>query len=584
MEPIQPSTNSPPKLSRRYGQLVNEDSAPGSHRTCRCPYGYVVWTVLTVGQITTFFGTSAGLTFSIEGIKSDLQLSRSVISLTYAVGTLLGAAAQIPIGRAVDRFGGRLGVTMCSTAFYVSLAAMSLPTHWATLTLAFTAMRTLGFGGLALTCNTCLQNWFVRRRGLATGLSESVNSLIGYGLCAQLYAMAVVHYGWRRAFELVGAVLLLYPPVAFLLLRSRPEDIGLAPDGDPTEGLAGAASATPGGTGPAKAAAAVTGWRLREAMRTSALWILIVANALQWGIGAGFFFHLESIAEELQLDVGLLPSCFYLPWAASRALALVLAGWLLDWMPPRLIMCVCFLVGGLSMLLIGWPGVTLSPVRTVATAALWGFSMGMGKACFSVCPAQFFGRRHLGSIQGLLSTSNVASTAFGPLLIGVAHDLCENYSPIILTIAALNLFVGALGALFLRVPRRQRTSADDADLEHATEHEPAMQMPASHVAKATLSPETAEPGETTLPPECDSGGGGSGGEGGGGGDDGDDERRLQQTTAPMADEDGSSGGVGGCVHATSGRKKSAGKDAFTFASKVARKSPKFSALEEDDVL
>ena len=87
MEPIQPSTDSPPKPSRRYGQLVNEDSAPGSHRTCRCPYGYVVWTVLTVGQITTFFGTSAGLAFSIEGIKSDLQLSRSVISLTYAVGT-----------------------------------------------------------------------------------------------------------------------------------------------------------------------------------------------------------------------------------------------------------------------------------------------------------------------------------------------------------------------------------------------------------------------------------------------------------------------------------------------------------------
>ena len=54
------------------------------------------------------------------------------------------------------------------------------------------------------------------------------------------------------------------------------------------------------------------------------------------------------------------PPCFYLPWAASRALALVLAGWLLDWMPPRLIMCVCFLVGGLSMLLFGWPGVTLT--------------------------------------------------------------------------------------------------------------------------------------------------------------------------------------------------------------------------------
>lgn len=66
----------------------------------------------------------------------------------------------------------------------------------------------------------------------------------------------------------------------------------------------------------------------------------------------------------------------------------------------------------------------------------------------------FFGRPHLGSIQGLLQTSNVASTAVGPLIVGVAHDALGDYSPIVLAIGGINICLGAAGALFLRVPSR----------------------------------------------------------------------------------------------------------------------------------
>lgn len=292
------------KQARKYGQLVSEDSTlPASSRlpTCCCPYGWTVWTVLTIGQITTFFGTSSGVAFVIEGVMAELELSRSLVSLAYAVGTFIGAAAQIPIGRAVDRFGGRRGVAICSAAFYIALIGMSLPHNWYALTLAFAAMRALGFGGLALACNTCLQNWFVRRRGLATGLSESINTLVGFGFCAQLYSMAVLHFGWRHSYVLVGSALLLYSPIAYLLLRSRPEEVSLLPDGDQVDSAAGTANAAAAAGAPAAAAGgaralsakppAVTGWRLSEAARTSALWIIVAANALQWGIGAGFFFE-----------------------------------------------------------------------------------------------------------------------------------------------------------------------------------------------------------------------------------------------------------------------------------------------------
>ena len=470
-----------------FDRFVDEDG-PLKRRHRPCFYGWVViFPILTFGQMSTFFGTSSATTFVLDPMMADLDLSRSMASFSYAAGTFAGAALQIPIGRAVDHFGGRKSVTVCSAAFYLSLMAMALPHDWYVLTITFLAMRALGFGGLALACTTCLQQWFVKRRGLATGLSEGVNTLVGFGLNSQLYAMSVRAYGWRASYVLVGALLLAFSPIAALLLRSRPEEMGLLPDGDRAQmGEDGRNGGDVAGTTPTKppnaiasppAAASSTSdpnadhsWTLREAMKTTSLWIIVAANALQWGIGAGFFFHLASIASEFGLPVVLLPACFYLPWALLRAVSLVLGGYLLDRIAPRSIMFVGFMLGGLAMLGFGWPGSQLTPGKTIVLSALWGLSMGLGKATFSVCPAMFFGRRHLGSIQGVLQTTNVASTAVGPLIVGITHDQCRDYTPILLTIGGVNILLGAVGALFLRVPKRSHTRSNAKVTTHTSHH------------------------------------------------------------------------------------------------------------------
>ena len=116
--------------------------------------------------------------------------------------------------------------------------------------------------------------------GLRLPTSPRLRSLLLHGL--------VEAYGWRDAYLRSGIALLAYAPVAALVLRSRPEDIGLRPDGD-----APLADSTPQTAG---ADATVEGWRLGEAMRTAAFWIIVLSNALQWGVGAGLFVHLESTA------------------------------------------------------------------------------------------------------------------------------------------------------------------------------------------------------------------------------------------------------------------------------------------------
>ena len=281
---MEDAAKAPTTATRSYGRQIDEDAAS---RRC-CFYGWLVWLVLCVGSIGTFFGTSSAITFVLDDIMAELKLTRSAISAVYMAGTLLGAAVQIPIGRAVDRFGGRRSIAACSAAFALSCSCLSLPHHWSTLLLAFGFLRALGFGGLAGAVTTCLQQWFVRRRGLATGMLEATNSIVGFGLCSLLLHGLVEAYGWRDAYLRSGIALLAYAPVAALVLRSRPEDIGLRPDGD-----APLADSTPQTAG---ADATVEGWRLGEAMRTAAFWIIVLSNALQWGVGAGLFVHLVRTA------------------------------------------------------------------------------------------------------------------------------------------------------------------------------------------------------------------------------------------------------------------------------------------------
>eukprot|EP00966_Prymnesium_polylepis_P131111 3032198-Prymnesium_polylepis.2 len=145
-----------------------------------------LWAVLLLGQITVFLGASSGVTFIIPDLRDDLGLTQTSVALAYTLGTAMSAFVQMPIRRTVDRWGGRKAVTVYSALFFCSVAGMSLPRRWLELAVAFGLLRALGVGGLELSCNTCLQQWFARRRGCVTGVGQSGNAILSYAVVSNL--------------------------------------------------------------------------------------------------------------------------------------------------------------------------------------------------------------------------------------------------------------------------------------------------------------------------------------------------------------------------------------------------------------
>ena len=85
----------------------------------------------------------------------------------------------------------------------------------------------LGYSGQSL----FLPNWFVRRRGMAIGIAFAG---VGVGSIILLpWVQTVIEgAGWRAACLAMGTLLLVVLAPINLLLRKRPEDMGLRPDGD----------------------------------------------------------------------------------------------------------------------------------------------------------------------------------------------------------------------------------------------------------------------------------------------------------------------------------------------------------------
>ena len=144
-------------------------------------YGWVVLAVGALGIIMTSLGQTYAVSIFVEHFIADLGLSRFLVSTLYAAGTVAGSLALSFIGRAIDRHGSRRMVLLIAVLFGLACLAMGLVGGAVTLALGFVAIRMLGQGGLALVSQNAINRWWVRRRGLALGISGLFASLIGLG-------------------------------------------------------------------------------------------------------------------------------------------------------------------------------------------------------------------------------------------------------------------------------------------------------------------------------------------------------------------------------------------------------------------
>jgi len=383
-------------------------------------------------------------------ISDDLGVSRTAVASAYALATLVAAFGLPYVGRLIDRFGARRVVLGVAVLFGAAAIAFGQVTSLLSLTLGFAALRFLGQGSLMLNCANLVAQWFNRKRGFALSLMA-----LGFSLSMAVHPPLAQwlseQVGWRGAWLWLGILtwLLLIPPI-LLLAQNKPEDLGLQPDGDaePERGADGAAARQ----------AAETGLTVREAVRTSAFWITALSLATFSMLVTALFFHQVSIFTHQGVDPHTAARVFSVS-AITMVVAMPLIGRLLDRYPTKPLFACALLTQSAAL-------IALVFVHDLSSAVLYAIVFGINNAAvqthYTYVWPRFFGRRHLGSIQGAAQTIGVVGASIGPLPFGAAFDLFGDYVGVLLVAAVLPvLCAGAI--LLMRLPRLEASGPRDEE-------------------------------------------------------------------------------------------------------------------------
>ena len=430
-----PTTSSIPVTLPRVTRWRTMRQERGPMRSRSGLWAWVVVGAAGIISIMTAPGQTAGLSVLTEPLIEDLSISRTEISISYLIGTLLGASMQPFVGRSLDRWGARSVTIVIGAAFALILLAFSFVSEIVGLTAGFTGVRMAGQGALTLAATTAVARAVRHRRGLALGITGAVGSagisLAPIGL-ERLIASVGIYDTWRWEAALVAIVVI---PLAFFFPR-RPLSI------DPSARV----STT-------QIAIQKESWTLSEAIQSGMFWVISASVATAGMLTTALAFHQIAILGRQGLDP-LEAATNFLPQTITAILATVLAGSLIDRINPKwlIVFSMTTLVGALLLLPLVSPGWSAIGYGLVLGAA-GGSLRGMEAASY----VRYFGLAHIGSIRGAATALGLASTAFGPLALSVGSDLSGGFVVPAACLAIIPLAV-IVWCLFVRQPARRTAS------------------------------------------------------------------------------------------------------------------------------
>lgn len=404
------------------------------------------WAVVLVAAIATFCsGPGQSFVFSVfvDPILADTGISRVGLSTLYAFGTAVSAGMVVLVARLADRFGARVMLAVIALALGAACFGMSATAGPISLFLGFAALRALGQGSLPVTATVLTAQWFVKKRGRAVavvvlGLAAS-NAVLPPATQALISSL-----GWRGAYVALGIMVwVLLIPAAILVVRNRPEEVGLHPDG--AEGPA----EEPDGESPGE----------RGFLRVVAspdFWFLAASLAAVPFVVTALVFHQISILDAQGLTPGAAAGVF-VPFAAASAAATALSAALAERLGPKGVLTIS--LGLLLLAVVGLQFVSTLPTAIVYSAAL-GAAAGTQGVVAGMIWAHYYGRVGLGRVQGPATMVMISSAALAPLPLAAFRQLSGDYSLGLLIMASIPVACFVMTRLF--DPERARRHADAA--------------------------------------------------------------------------------------------------------------------------
>ena len=350
-------------------------------------------------------------------------------------------------GRLADRYGPRwlmpIGTILLGLCLY---ALGGVTTVWQFFVLAVLGRAISQPLLIGIVPRTLAVNFFLERRNLALafiGIFRPVNAAINI----QAISIIAVNQGWRTAFRYLGILSFILTIPLALVIRRRPEEIGLLPDGarhreepaelpgQPQPGTGVATAAWPGNLGNEPQEHP---WTAKEALRTRAYWLVATTAFLGTTANTTIGFNIVPYLVE---EAGLTTTQAAGVLSLGTVLSLGNLGWgyLADRITPRWCVLAAMVTSAASVLF-------LFQVNSVLSAYIfgivWGLSSGTSGVLISMMIAQYFGRTNYGSIGGTLRPFEAGGLGLGQSLGAVIYDIAGSYRLLVWTALCAHILAG----------------------------------------------------------------------------------------------------------------------------------------------
>ncbi len=392
--------------------------------------------LLTIMSLTVF----QGLGTFVVALQEKFGWSRTTISGAFALARAQGSVIGPFEGFLVDRVGIRRMVLIGYSTMGVGFVLLSRIDHVWQFYAAFTVI-TVGSGlGGWLAMITLVNNWFIRKRSIA--MAAAMSGVHLGGVLVPVLAFGLDSQGFRTTTLFIGILILVVVVPATQLVRNKPEDVGLLPDGAPRPRPAG-------GSSPA-VAQAEPDFTVREALRTPAFWLLILVQISSSSSTVSLSTHLVPRLT----DSGMSLSSAGLVVMTATVVALpsqFLFGFLADRFSKPPIIFGLLIVQASSIVVIALAdGVAAAYVFAV----MYGVAFGGRMPLTTSIRGDYFGRRAFATITGLSYVPNNIFTIVAPLFAGYMFDQTGSYVLPFTVFAAMS-YTGAVLVLFVRRPKQK---------------------------------------------------------------------------------------------------------------------------------
>ncbi len=385
----------------------------------RLPFFYG-WVIVAVAFVTMAVGVNARTAFSLllPPIIDEFGWGRGATAGAFSFGFLVTAVASPFLGRLMDRRGPRIVIEI----------------------------------GVGLVAAGLILGSLIRELSCAFS-GVGVGSIILLPWLQHL----IEHGGWRAACWWLGIVVLGLLAPLNLLLKQRPEDLGLEPDGDRSSPEVAASNRMSNVVDPAWVA---IDWTLARSIRTARFWWI----AIGYLSGLYAWYAVQVHQTKYLLEIGF--SASQAAWALGLVSVVAVPGQIaLGHLSDRVGREWVWTVGNLGFMLCYLALLLLRQAPTPMLLAFMIVVQGMlGYGLVSVIgaiPADIFQGGHYGSIFGSLMLAAIVGGAAGPWATGALYDATGGYR--VAFLVAIGCSALSAGTIWVAAPRKVRAVAGRID-------------------------------------------------------------------------------------------------------------------------